>query len=486
MSKRLPRHKASPRGAGDVGIRKAALSAGLSRAELEAKLDRLGMLVEEDNLQLVAAMIAGVGDAWLYEALLAGAAIDPDGRLKPGKVLKRFGPRAAFILVQAIAAMPDGLSLHRSVRKDAAMTIAIDADTADIVAEVSLQLPRLHAQWDYGDLNDLDELLPQTGAFLAKHGEDLRLAVRTLNLEAAASLAKHKGDLELGLTELPDSVAAVLAKHRGALGFTGLRSISAPAAAALAKHVGRLELGESDRTFTLDAKSARHLGRHAGRVDLPGLKRLDSEAAMALANQRHGIGVNDIEAFAGPGGVRLCERLAASSDSFLSLTALKTLSSDCASALAGFKGQLCVRVKAWNDDSMIALAKHRGELEIDPPRLSSSVAAALAGRSSSTALTFSEFKALSLGDEAASILSTYEGELAFAGNVEMSSTAAESLTQRKSLILFRSKIKPSIRRIFESAGRWKDSVWTRRVRPAGKASSRHAGDIRHSKIPKRS
>ncbi len=59
--------------AAEIAVEKASASAGISRIELEAKLDRLGMLVEEDNLRLVAGMIAGFGDAWLYEALLAEA-----------------------------------------------------------------------------------------------------------------------------------------------------------------------------------------------------------------------------------------------------------------------------------------------------------------------------------------------------------------------------------------------------------------------------
>ena len=43
---------------------KAAASAGLSREELDAKLNRLGELVEQENLKLAADMIANFGDAW--------------------------------------------------------------------------------------------------------------------------------------------------------------------------------------------------------------------------------------------------------------------------------------------------------------------------------------------------------------------------------------------------------------------------------------
>jgi hypothetical protein len=56
-------------------VKQAAASAGLSREQLEAKLNRLSEMVDQGNLELAADMIAGFGAPWLYEALLAGASI---------------------------------------------------------------------------------------------------------------------------------------------------------------------------------------------------------------------------------------------------------------------------------------------------------------------------------------------------------------------------------------------------------------------------
>jgi hypothetical protein len=245
-------------------------------------------------------------------------------------------------------------------------------------------------------------------------------------------------------------------------------------------HVGKLTLGRWGQTFVLDAKAARHLGLHHGPVDLPSVKQLDSQAALALAAQPHGIKLSAIQQFpAGNGGVKLCERVVACAKDFLSLNDLEALNAECASALAAFSGRLQIRVKTWSDEALVALAHQRGELNINPTRLSAVAATALSRRAASTALTFSEFDTLCLSDEVANALQTYGGKLAFAGDVEMSPEAAKLLAERESLILFRSKIKPSIRKVFESAGSWKDSLWTRRARSTKAA----AGEgIRPSKL----
>lgn len=337
--------------AADARVEKAAQSAGLSRAELEAKFDRLGMLVEQGNLQLVADMIAGFGDPWLYESLLAGSTVDPNGELKPGRILKRFKERANVMHVLAIAA-------------------------------------------------------------------------------------------------------------------------------ALERHSGSLTLGNWDANFTLDARAAQHLGRHAGPVSLPGVRRLDAQAALALFAQSHGIDVHNITTLpAGNAGIQLCKRMAASFlDTYLTLN-LPALSEECAAALSAYRGRLNLSVTTWTDDALIAFAAHRGELEINPSRLSAAAAAALARRGASTGLTMSEFQTLHLSDEAAESLRAYAGKLAFAGAVEMSAEAARQLAERESLILFRSKLKHSIRKIFESAGSWKDSSWKRRARfpKAAAGKPRNAG-----------
>ena len=481
---------------GDSGFKQAAASAGLSRADLEAKLDRLASFIENSNLQLAAEMIAGFGDAWLYGALLAGASVTRDGKLTPGKVLKRFKKRADLVLVLALASMAQGMSVDPTLHRNAHMIIDVAADTIDIIAEVALRLPNLQGRWRYSDLEDLTELLPQTVAFLANHREDVKLSVKRLGAAEATVLAKHVGDLYLlelqtvdtavaaalgqhsgslllGLTELPEAIAGHLARHQGDLDFPNLRTISASAAVALEKHVGYLTLGSEDHIFDLDAMAARHLSLHPGPVALPGVRRLDPQTALALAAQPHWVELKSIQEFpAGSEGVSLCKRIAASSKGYLSLWDLDALSAECASALGEFSGKLLVRMKMWSEEALIALAKQRGELDIDPTILSAVAASALSRRAASTALIFSELRTLCVSDEAADALRAYKGKLSFEGNVEMSPAAAKFLTERKSLVVFRSRIKPSIRKIFGSAGSWKESVWTRHASSAKAAAGK--------------
>ena len=466
---------AARRQAAEISVEKAATSAGLSRAELEAKLDRLGMLVKEDNLRLVADMIAGFGDAWLYEALLAGSSVAPDGDLKPGKILKRFKERAKLILVLALAAMPDGLSLDPSLRHDSVMLIELDADTVDIVADIATKLPNLKARWgERRNFNapEFQELRLEIAAFLAARIQGgLMLSVSTIGPDEAAALAKVSGTLELeDLESLPEDIAASLATHAGDLAFPSLTSISQGAAAALETHVGRLTLGDREE-FTIDAAVAHHLGRHAGPVRLPGVRQLDPQAASLLAAQKHGLDVGSIEEFpAGPSGVNLCECVAASPGTSLHLCRLSSLSSECASALAAFGGDLKLDVRTWSDPALLAIAQHHGRLEINPEIISDAVGAALSRRGASTALTIADLlpkgpgrnTRTTLTDGAAEALKSYRGELVFAGEMEMSPIAARHLTERDTIVLYRSKIKAGIRNVFESAGIWKDNAWTRR------------------------
>lgn len=299
---------AARRQAAEVGIHKAATSAGLSRAELEAKLDRLCMLVEKDNLRLVADMIAGFGDAWLYEALLAGSSVEPDGDLKPGNILKRFKERAKLILVLALAAMPDGLSLDPSLHRDSAMLIEIDAHTVDIVVEIAPRFPNLKARWAERrnfEAPEIQELRLEIASFLAARIQGgLKLSVSRIGPVEAAALAKINGELELDdLEVLPEAVAASLASHAGDLAFPSLTSLSQGAAAALEKHVGRMTLGDHE-DFRIDATVARHLARHPGPLSLPSTRRLDSEAASMLAAHKHGVELPLIKAFPdGSGGI---------------------------------------------------------------------------------------------------------------------------------------------------------------------------------------
>ena len=227
---------AARRKAVEASVEKAATSAGLSRDDLEAKLVRLAALVQKGDLQMVADMIAAFGDAWLYEALLAGSSVKPDGSLKPGKILKRFETRANLIFVLTVAAMPEGLSLDPSLHRNAAMNVEIDCDTLEIVADIGPRLPKLEPR-PTGTFDDLTSLSNAAAEILGKHEGDLYLGdLTSLSDAAAASLAKHEGDLDLnGLTSLSDAAAESLAKHEGHLDLRGLTSLSDAAAESLAK-----------------------------------------------------------------------------------------------------------------------------------------------------------------------------------------------------------------------------------------------------------
>jgi len=504
----------------EAGVEKAATSAGLSRVELESKLDRLAMLMEEDNLLLAAEMIAVFGDAWLYEALLAGASVEPDGDIKPGKILKRFGRRAEFVVVSALAAMPDGVALDRSLHRDAVMNIAIDADTLDLVAEIAPRLPNLKPRGQHRAPFVIKKLRVPAAGFLARHEAALSLDIRTLELEAArslanheghltlgrlgkitqavaAALAQHRGALSLGLTEISEAVAARLADHRGDLAFPKVSSISQEAAAALAKHTGKLTLGVGETSFDLQVQAARHLGRHGGPIDLPGVRQLGQEAAEALAAQTHGVSLGITELPTGSIAVGLCQRMVASPedclwllltaldaecasvlDTFagteLCLPALESLSVECATALSAFPRKLSLGVTTCTDEALIALARQPGDLEIHSPSISSAVAGALSRRGPGTSLTLFGYRQLSLCDEAADSLAAYRGTLAIRRDLSMSAAAARRLAERDAIVLDRSHLPQSRRQHFDSAGEWKHGTWFRHDRSATTASRNDA------------
>jgi hypothetical protein len=69
-------------------LKKSAVKAGLSKQELQAKLERLSDLVKGGDLDLVAELVAGFEDPWLFEALLAGSGVSEKGLFEPGKPLK--------------------------------------------------------------------------------------------------------------------------------------------------------------------------------------------------------------------------------------------------------------------------------------------------------------------------------------------------------------------------------------------------------------
>ena len=521
-------------------LEKAAATAGLSKADLEAKLDRLAALAEKgcraisssytrnwakldrlaalaekDGLKLIADMVAGFGDPWLYQALLAGASITPNGDLKPGKVLKRFNKQAEFIMLLAVAYMPKGVEADPSIRRKAPIAFKVHSANVDVVAEtIAPRLSRLKPDvW----LNDLEILLPVTGQFLAQLKGDLDLrALTSLSDAAAQALAQHKGNLDLqALTSLNDAAAQFLAQHKGDLDLRALTSLNDAAARALGCHVGNLMVGIKDLTasiaeglaatrgdlelpklktitpaaaaalashsglltlgfniytedlfddpaFELGSEAAKCLASHVGPLALPSLKRIDAETALALSELNHYISADDLEEFPlGVGGTRFCERLAENPSTWLSFFHLKRLQPDCAAALAAFKGELRVSVHEWSDDTLIALSAHQGYLEINPKNISDEVGRALSRRSADSSMTIRGN--VSLTDTAAEALSLYKGELGIKEYIEMSIEAAAYLVRRRSIWLLRSKLKSAVRKVFESAGTWSGSTWTRKA-----------------------
>ena len=495
-------------------VERAAASAGLSKAELKAKLDRLSELAAQDNLQLACDMIAGFDDAWLFEALLAGATLEKEGKLKPGKELKRFKGHAEVIMLMCMAHLPERAAVDESIHRNAEMTIKVDKTNFEILGQLSQRLPKLRPAeidfgWDFkmpsisvetagflalhegdlylrclvslseaaagalakheGDLNldGLKELTEAAANALSQHKGDLRLdELTTLSDGAARALGKHQGTLTLGLVDLPETIAKALAAVKGDLRLCKLKTVTPAAAAALAAHSGELTLGEDDvlgrADFKISAEAAKCLARHNGPLVLEGLKRIEAAAALALSELNYSIKIDDIEEFPdGEPGARLCGKIARCPGNWLSLIGLKRLQPDCAKALAAFKGELKIYVDEWSDDALIALAAYQGRLGIDAKHISDEVGRALGQRGPKSSLVTPSYRAIALTDAAAEALGIYQGELCLMDRIEMSNEAAAHLVKRRSMSLYRSKLKPAIRKVFESAGSWTDSTWTR-------------------------
>lgn len=491
---------------------KSASQAGLSKAELEAKLKRLGDLVKSGRLDLVAEMIAGFGEKWLYEALLSDCEVTDEGSLKLGRPLKQFGSKGPLILLLAIAYMPAETERHCSLNREAIIRIDVGSDEIDVVAAmISPRLSGLSATCAHfsnsklpletavllaqarNDLNlstvvVLDDA--QANA-LASHEGGLRLdGLTSLQSTTASLLAKNKGELSfegitsldeptaraladchsglcLGLIDLPESIAACLAKCRGKLQFSRIHQLTASAASALEQHEGTLILGYYAHSLKngceLDASAADCLSRHRGPVILHQKKRLHTKTALALSACQYGLGLPDLEEIPpGDVGVKLCKALALGlpGESMLSLR-LKSLQADCSEALSAYRGHLSVHVEQWEESALIALAAHQGYLGIDPKKLTGPVARALRKRASSTSLEIHQYGTVSVDDDAAEALAAYLGQLTFHGSLNLSVEAARHLSKRASIKILRSKIKPTVREIFEKDGSWAEGEWKR-------------------------
>jgi predicted DNA-binding protein YlxM (UPF0122 family) len=125
-------------------LQNVAESAGSSREELKAKFNKLAGLVKGGNFQLVADILAGAESPWLYEALLLGASLTPDGELKPGKPLRLFKEHADFVFLLVLAFMPEGLELDSSLHREAKIQAKLSDDSVGIVLQkIADRLPGL-------------------------------------------------------------------------------------------------------------------------------------------------------------------------------------------------------------------------------------------------------------------------------------------------------------------------------------------------------
>jgi len=376
----------------EVKVKKAARAAGLSKAELEAKLDRLGQLAEAGNLQLVAEMVAGFGDGWLYKALLADATISPEGKLKPGKPLKRFKTHAELIQLLALAYIPDDEELDESLRRDAVISFDISATNIDLIAEiVGQRLPNLQATPPVRgasprlDLDSITQLRPATAKLLSMLRAEVSLpGLRLMSEEEAALLSTIGVRISLGLQELSFGVAQALEPHQGCLSLRRLTSLSELAAEALARHAGPLDLAVT----TLSAEAAEKLSRHSGSLDL-GVPSLSAEAAGKLC--RH------------EGHLHL--RVTADDSRW-------RLSAEAAAQLSEHTGILELHITTLDDSLAVELARHRGTLFLKNLKtVSPSAAALLASHAGELTLGGSHRNDFSLGKEAALYLGRHQGPL---------------------------------------------------------------------------
>ena len=458
--------------------------AGLSKAELKAKLERLALMVKTGNLKLVADLIAGATDAWLFEALLAGSSIN-GLHFQPGKALKRFNKPnksgQAYGTVVGLVALgyaPDGAKLDASLKnKNQELEVQVRFSVENLepitacltehlyphfpdlklVSEGSLNLYGLTTLSDAAaeslskhegelDLRGLRELSDAAAESLSKYQGKLWLGGLTeLSDAAAESLSKHQGDLDLdGLTELSDAAAESLSKHQGDLDLRGLRELSDAAAESLSKHQGYLYL--NGLTELSDA-AAESLSKHQGTLDLDGLTELSDAAAESLSKHQGWLvldGLTELSDAAaeslskhqGPLGLRgLTELSDAAAESLskhqgtLGLRGLTELSDAAAESLSKLQGWLGLwGLTELSDAAAESLSKHQGDLDLcGLTELSDAAAESLSKHQGWLVLD----GLTELSDAAAESLSKHQGTLGLRGLTELSDAAAKSLSKHQ-------------------------------------------------------
>jgi hypothetical protein len=491
-------------------FKKAVASSGLSREQLEAKLDLLSELVERGNFNLVVEMVAGSGDPWLYEALLAGAYITAEGDLKPGKELKRFKQHSKIMMLIVIAHLPNGVQADETLHSQAEIAIDVIKTNLELLGQLASRLPKLRAATisDY-EINDVSR---EAAQFLARHAGNLRLdSLTKLSDEAAAALAKHDGDLSLKslisfgdysghialaqklaatkdalilnkLESLSDGAAAALARHKGELSL-GVRSLSDEAAEALAKHGGALSLnsltslGDSLGHIAL----ARKLAQKKGILSLNGLKSISDEAAATLAKHDGDLLLNWFNSLSKSVAIAFAKH-----KGNLYLKGVAQLSVEAATALAQHKGNLSLGVQSLSDEAAAALAKHDGELSLDclisfndsPGHIA--LAQKLAQKKG--ILSLNGLKSISdaavvaladhtgylslnglthLSDELAKYLGKHGGPINLIRLEKLSAYGANQLVNLSSVGLLQNNLSPEAQEAFKKAGSFNGKFWTR-------------------------
>ena len=256
-------------------MKRAAIKAGLSLEELNAKLDALAALVNDGNLRLVSQMIAGSKDAWLFEALLAGSTIN-DGKWVLGVGLERFDGDAEMVGLLAWAYAPEGAEMDDSF-EDKTQRIELEIEFTEENLEpiaaclkeyITPRFPSLNiTSKEWLHLSGLTTLSDAAAESLSKNKGSLHLhSLTTLSDAAAESLSKHEGYLVLDcLTTLTDAAAESLSKNEGDLNLDGLTTLSDAAAESLSKHEGDLNLGG---LTTLSDAAAESLSKYKGSIYL--------------------------------------------------------------------------------------------------------------------------------------------------------------------------------------------------------------------------
>ena len=158
--------------------------AGLSKAELNAKLTRLAEMVKNGESKLVSEMIACFEDAWLFEALLAGSSINKQGRLLLGTALKCFNDYAHTMGFLIWAYAPAGAKLDASFKdKNKPLSLKIDLTEENLEPIAAWLQEHICSHFPSLKLVLVDSLIFD--------------GLTTLSDAAAESLSKHRGDLTL-------------------------------------------------------------------------------------------------------------------------------------------------------------------------------------------------------------------------------------------------------------------------------------------------